>query len=173
MKKVFLLLILILQFSVNIVAQKSLIDEKYGFKTIKLGSPTSAFNNLSFSLNEGDLKMYSYLPDDDNLYYVFDKKYDIIYLSFDKTNSLASIMLTKIFTGYESFKDALAYSKSTINKFTSAFGEYDAVDKETFNIGVVWYGNKTSYSVGTMYFGVQKSESVLIINKSQKLGSGF
>ena len=60
MKKVFLLLILILQFSVNIVAQKSLIDEKYGFKTIKLGSPTSAFNNLSFSLNEGDLKMYSY-----------------------------------------------------------------------------------------------------------------
>jgi hypothetical protein len=173
MKKIFLLLTLILPFSLNIVAQKSLIDEKYGFKTIKLGSPKSAFQGLSLFQEQGDMKTYSYLPDDNNLYYVFDKKFDIIYLYFDKTNSLISIMLSKVFTGYESFKNALDYSKSTIDKFSSAFGEYDAVDKETFQIGVVWYGKKTSYAVGTLYFGIQKSESALIVSKLQELSSGF
>lgn len=173
MKRRFLLLIVTLIFSLNMVAQKSLIDEKNGFKTIKLGAPKSSFRNLSLFDGQGELQTYQYTPDDNNLYYVFDKKYDAIYLSFDKSNSVVTILLAKTFTGYESYQGALEVSKSTIGKFSSVFGEYDEIDKENFKPGVVWYGKRSSYTVGTMYFGIHKSESVLIVSKLQGLSSGF
>jgi hypothetical protein len=166
------LLILILFMSINLFAQKSLIDERNGFKTIKLGSTKGDFNNLSLFIDKNEEKMYRYNAIDNDLFFVFDKKYDCIYLTFDKTNSLIAIMLTKVFTGYDSFTTAADYSESTINKFERVFGKF-YIDHDDFKLGVIWYGKNSSYAAGTMYFGVEKSESVLIISKSKVLSSGF
>ena len=177
MKKI-IYLILILTISNSVYSQKSLIDEKYGFKSIKLDSQKSSFNNLELFQNLDDgLKAYIYRPYDRDLYKVFDYEYDAIILYFDKNNSLVMIMITKVFTGNIFYQDALSYSDKTRETFMRVFGKYDDVasDDNSGNISVTWYGEKAFYSVGTIYFGIAKgkAESNVIIGKTAKLSSGF
>ena len=177
MKKI-IYLILLIAISNSVYSQKSLIDEKNGFKTIKLGTQKSSFSNLELFQNLDDgLKAYRYRPYDRDLYKVFDYEYDAIILYFDKNNSLVMIMITKVFTGNNFYQNALSFSDKTRETFVRVFGKYDEVDSDdnSGNISVTWYGNKAFYSVGTIYFGIAKgkAESNVVIGKTAKLSSGF
>lgn len=176
MKKTILLLCLFV-FTTSVLAQKSLIDERNGFKTIKLGSKKSSFNNLTLFQNLDEMTAYRYYPSDRDLYNVFDNNYDAIILYFDKNSSLVMIMITKVFTGNNFYQDALNYSNDTREKFVRVFGKYDEVDADdnSGNISVTWYGQKAFFSVGTIYFGIAKgkAESNVVIGKATSLSSGF
>lgn len=177
MKKI-IYLILLVTISNLAYSQKSLIDEKYGFKTIKLDTPKSSFSNLELFQNLDDgLTAYLYKSSDRDLYKIFDYEYDAIILYFDKNNSLVMIMITKVFTGNNFYQDALSYSDKTRETFIRAFGKFDELNAEdnSGNISVTWYGKKAFYSVGTIYFGIAKgkAESNVVIGKIEKLSSGF
>jgi hypothetical protein len=176
MKKKVLLLFLFV-FTTSIFAQKSLIDERNGFKTIKLDSQKSTFDNLTLFQNLEGMTAYRYYPTDRDLYNVFDTNYDAIILYFDKSNSLVMIMITKVFNGNNFYQDALNNSDDTRDKFVRVFGKFDELDAEdnSGNISVTWYGKKAFFSVGTIYFGIAKgkAESNVVIGKTQSLSSGF
>lgn len=176
MKKIITLLF-ITTISISAYSQKSLIDERNGFKSIKLGSAKSSFSNLQLFQELEGLTAYRYYPSDNDLLYVFDSKYDAIILYFDKTNSLAMIMITQEFTGNNFYQNALSHSDKIRDKFVRVFGKFDEVDAEdsSGNISVTWYGEKAFFSVGTIYFGIAKgkAESNVVIGKTSKLSSGF
>ncbi len=176
MKKI-IYLILIITISNSAYSQKSLIDERNGFKTIKLGSQKSNFDNLTLFQTLDDVTAYRYYPNDRDLYKVFDNNYEAIILYFDKNNSLVMIMLAQEFRGNNFYENAMDYTKNTMDKFVRVFGKYDEVDthNESGDLDVTWFGDKTYFSVGWIYFGIAKgkAESHLIIGKTEKLSSGF
>lgn len=176
MRKIFLILCLSI-YATSILAQKSLIDERNGFKSIKLGSKKSSFDNLTLRDSLEGWTSYLYYPYDRDLFNVFDKNYDGIILFFDKGNSLALITITKVFDGKNFYQDALNYSNGTIEKFVRVFGKIDQVDPQdnSGNTGVTWYGKKAFFMVETRYFGIAKggAESRVVIGKTINLSSGF
>jgi len=177
MKKIIyltLLLVITCAFS-----QKSLIDERNGFKSIKLGTPLSSFPISSLfytNTTSNGLKSYMYFPSDKSLYYVFDSKYDFIFLYFNK-EVLEIIEITKNFTGDTYYIDAVDQSTKTRKNFLRIFGKYDEIEKNDYygNLSVFWYGTKAFFSVGYTNLGIikKRAESNVIIGKTIKLNSGF
>jgi len=157
-------------------SENSLIDEKNGFKTIKIGADITTFPNLSYIKSIEGLKIYSYVPADNNLYYVFNKKYDSFLLYFDTKGKLAMIMIKKVFTNSGAYSDAMSFTNDTRDKFNTVLGQWNEITKDDSrgNLSFEWYGSKIFYSIGLINFDTTSHvESNVVIGKTEKLEDGF
>ena len=173
----------IISFSQSIQA----LDDKYGFKTIKLDDPTSKFSNQLVLIKSfpDNTSVYKYSPTDVNLYSVFDTKMDEIRLVFENSsNKLIGIILLKSFPASNSnhYQDALDEASTLRDNFVALFGKgtskISSDDANGDQLGIAWIGNKTALSVVTTYHGLSKgSDNQIAVFKTEymkaKLNSGF
>lgn len=177
MKNLFTFLLLVI--SVPCIAQKSLLDERNGFKSIELGTPKSSFSNLTLEQDWGSIKLYKYKPLDPDLYKVFDDWFDEIVLHFDKSDKLVSIWLVKVFKGTYFNDLSINLMNKTHDKFIILFGKaHELVKEETKDyskMGLKWYGDHMSIEVSSLYYGViaSRAETHVIFEKASNLSSGF
>ena len=163
------------------------LDNRYGFKTIKLDDLKSKYTSeLTFwkSISEDNVTGYLYNPSNISLFNVFDLRTDAIKLFFDnKTNKLIRISLVKTYpaaTSSDHYKNALADNKILIDDFTTLFGHFTSkIDNEQAgDIGVGWIGTKVILKVVTTYEGLSNgSYNEVTISKlsfvKAKFDSGF
>lgn len=172
-----LILLFLSTLSINAFSQRSLIDQKNGFKTIKLGSPKDSFNNLKLIQKPKGLTGYLYSPSNLDLYYVFDKEFNKIVLYFDKNNSLDAIRIVKQIKGNNAYKNALDLSSETREKLSSVIGVWDEVspNDNSGDLFVTWYGQKVWISVQTIYSILPRGEahSVFMVARRKDFSTGF
>lgn len=164
--------------------QSTLLNERDGFKTIKLGSKKSSFTNLTYFNDFGEGYIwYTYNTPDEDLYFVFDSKYDAIHLVFDKNSEqLVLIRLVKLYNddlyGNEFYDKCLDQLSITSDKFARLFGKADMmIDEPKVNskLGLAWHGSKIYIAVFSLYFGISegRAETIVEIGNTTKLSDGF
>jgi hypothetical protein len=152
MKKLILLLLMVIQFEC-IVAQ-NLLDERNGFKSIKLNSPKEQFSGISFQRQEEEFEVYSFSSNNSDDFYVFDYKMDKIDLFFDKsTNLLKKIDIVKVFCTVDN-KESIEFTTSIHNKYIAILGKANEIvninNTKKREIGLNWFSSNVALSVTTV-----------------------
>lgn len=182
MKKLFAIFTILL--CSQLLYSQNILDEKNGFKTIKLNQHKMSFSNLSYFSKEDSYNIYKYNPDDKDLFNVFNTNMDQIFLYFEaKTDLLQKIEIVKTFIIETDLYDANAtinFAKTIINNYVSQIGAYDdvlTVDKREYSsVGVKWIGKKVSLTVKTISFPLTRptcKEEVRIMYEMNNFSTGF
>ena len=109
-------------------------EQRDGFKTIKIGDPKSKYQDfLTFKSSTNSCNTYDYMPNQMDLYYLFDLKLDKIYLSFDANQELVEIKLVKYYFGRSSYGNSIAALDNIEPKLKTLFGNHTG-SKETAKI---------------------------------------
>lgn len=178
MKIIFISLVIIFQ-SITVLGQIDVLDEKNGFKSIKLGTDITQFQNLRL-LDKVDksFERYFYEPIDEDLYYVFNDKFDVILLLFSN-NILISIDLVKVHEGDNFYQKALNNCQKTQDKFIQVLGKANRLIDEDFehydSVGLAWFAKSTFLEVSTYYFGISRGQAEVHVKfgKTSNLRHGF
>ena len=151
MKKL-ILIVFIASFS-NVLSQKSLLDEKFGFKDIKLNSNISEFENLYNVHINNKVEIYEYQPIKEKLYFIFNEKFNRILMVFDhNTKALIGIRLIKNFDEYNfgCEKQLLESTKYLESNFEKVLGKFDYYQNNDNGFGAIWESDK-------VYLGIESS----------------
>lgn len=123
-------------------AQNQELDDRNGFKEIKLGSHYDMFKGI-YQIGSKDPKTIAGLwsTSDPDLGYLFDEKIDVFELEFDKQSKdlqkfRVNIVIKKPYTDPEVFRRF----KSICDKLISVLGKPDRDMKD--EMGFIWKGNK-------------------------------
>ncbi len=188
MKSLFVLSTCLLLLSFQSVKSQALkLDERNGFKSIKLGDNLEKyFNSLSEEkqISEDKLVSYIYSPSNRELYNVFDFTFDEITLFFSTvSNKLIGISLFKKYAAMNNsghYKSALDGTSTLIDNFDALLDNTSvkfANDKDG-SVGATWTGLKLFMKLTTSYQGlnVGSESEILIFNRAflkSKFESGF
>ncbi len=157
------------------------LDEKNGFKTMKLGEPKSKYSNEIeyYKTNIDDSStVYLYTGSDLNLYKVYTITFQTIKLIFDKNSTLVGVSHSKTYSSADYDMDFILYEYKTLRDyFMQMFGsDIIVIDTENPNemtSGCEWRGKKTLLMVTSsmaknkkyVYLDV-KTYSVNFMNRS-------
>jgi len=152
MKKLILITVIICV-QLNLVGQTiEKLDEKNGFKNIKLGTSYKSFTGLVFNSRDDVKKyeIYNYVTPPLDLLTLFDIKFDQIYLMFDFSGKLVGIRLIKKYS--KDFQKAFLDDSFNITlKCTSSFGKPTfSIGNGTTEIGQGWKSEKVQLEAKTI-----------------------
>lgn len=130
-----------------IFSQNEKLDERGGFKGIKLGTELENFTGFIIRNDTNGLINGVWFPSDDDLHYLFDLEIDFFELEFDNiTHKLVRIIVPIV--EVEKIEDEkynyLQKFGSNFEKFVAVLGKADECDSE--NKYCWWYGNKLAMS---------------------------
>lgn len=188
MKTVATVFFLLILFQATFSQTIDKLDEKNGFKTIKLGENKTKYSgSISYlkSVPISKTTIYKYTGSDKDLFKLFDIEITTVKLIFDdNTGNLVAISLLKQY----SHDDPQHYSKASNdlkavnNNFSILFGSYTSVINDEGDLfrstGVEWRGKKVVMQSVTLYYGFYKDSGleVTIMSKEflqQDLEKGF
>jgi hypothetical protein len=171
MKKIIILITLISS-SISFGQTLDKLDEKNGFKTIKLDDPISIYSSnlkLFKNISEDNVSGYTYTPKDYSLYKVFDTEIDEISLYFtNNTKKLVGITLIKIYSSSDTnhFANSLKDNRAILESFILMFGKFtDKIKKDTSTateVGAYWDGQKVHLQTSASYFGQSNGSKVIV-----------
>ena len=145
------------------------LDNKKGFKTIKLGDDYSKYSSELILLGVNQkygFNKYIFNPTDTDLRSVFSFKMDSIILTFNKIQKLVDITITKYYTGDYSLQNAGDDAKSIREALISLFGKYTSTisvnNSEELKLGVVWTASTTILKDYWKDFGMHNGTKLFV-----------
>lgn len=162
MNRIVIIILLVFSHIFNAASAQSIedLDNRFGFKTIKLGAELTAFKDgMLTPVSRGDktgLTKYLYIPVSKDLLNVFDVKFDALYLLFDKGNKLVGIELAKNFSEAGHFITAGEEMKGLVTKFRNLFGPNNSSIDQQSKLGCNWAGSLVLLQVFTDRLGLTK-----------------
>lgn len=165
MKNIFLTLFLVISTFGLLHSQSiSKLDDKNGFKQLKLGSQYSDFSGLKFEAMDGtDQGVYKYLNPPSDLLSVFNHQMQYLYLGFEfkdgEPKTLVYILIGKLYYPTESdfYKKCLDDNFSVSDKYKTSIGPPDYVIKNSTKKaeigGVGWNSKNVVLKVESEYYG--------------------
>ncbi|MDF2437722.1 MAG: hypothetical protein K0Q95_2098 [Bacteroidota bacterium] len=151
MKKIILLTVILISQYILQAQTLEKLDEKNGFKTLKLGTYKKDLNGLLFNSQDNIKKyyVYEYMNPPIELSSVFDIKFDKLYLMFDDSNKLIGIRLSKKYTE-KMQKIFLDDALNITLKYISSIGKATyKIGNNSTEIGQGWKGKKVRLEVKT------------------------
>lgn len=146
------------------------LDEKAGFKTIKLNDSISIYKGrIEYFKSNEIMTSYSFIGEDQDLWKLFDIPLSTITLFFNnKTKKIVLIQLISVYSkdqyANDHYKKAIADFKIVVSNFNSLFGKNtggnaeETTEKST--ISNAWEGKKVLLMVDVSYFGLNKYSEI-------------
>jgi hypothetical protein len=154
------------------------LDKRHGFKTLKIGDKFSNYQNnvaLLSTNNEASSKIYDFTPSGNELFTVFDEKMDQILLTFDKNETLVTIMLHKFYKGNNSLNNAIENSKGLNEKFKALFGnassKIDVSTTKDMQLGLFWLGLSINLKSYIDDYGITNGTDVKVVITDNKFAT--
>ncbi len=189
MKKIFIVLVLqLLLYSNSFCQLIDKLDERNGFKTLKLGDDISLFKDkIQFYDKNSEITKYQYIGLEPELKKLFDYSLSGLILSFhNSTNKLVVIELINEYQfneySYDHYKKASEDFEKINSNFSSLFGlpspgKTEETSEKTV-ISAIWLSKKVLLKTSLIYYGLKKNSEISTIiadikSIMQKTDAGF
>ena len=146
------------------------LDERAGFKTIKLNDSISIYKGrIEYFKSNEIMTSYSFIGKEQDLWKLFDIPLSTITLFFNnKTKKIVLIQLISVYSkdeyAYDHYKKAMADFNIVVSNFNSLFGKNtggnaeETTEKST--ISNAWEGKKVLLMVDVSYYGLNKFSEI-------------
>lgn len=148
------------------------LDDKNGFKTIKLDDPISIYSSnikLFKNFSEDNLVKYIYYPTNSDLYNVFQTEMDEIYLFFkNDTKKLVGITLIKRYNplNNDDVQNFINDNLTILDSLKNVFGKYtDTIHTDApseTEKGAYWQGQRVHLQFSAPFSGPNAGSNITI-----------